>query len=60
MFNFLKDLTDEQIFYLISKEKATIIALCLEQIKEESKVTFLNRLETEKRKSVVREIEPYL
>tara|TARA_B100000700_G_C15036792_1_gene853237 strand:+ start:543 stop:1457 length:915 start_codon:yes stop_codon:yes gene_type:complete len=56
MFDFLKALSDEQIFYLLSKEKPKIAALAMEQLKDSQKGIFLNKLDTETKKEVVREI----
>ena len=56
MFDFLKELSDEQIFYLLSKEKPKIAALAMEQLEDSQKGSFLNRLETEVKKDIVREI----
>ena len=56
MFDFLKLLSDEQIFYLLSKEKPKIAALALEQLDDNQKGVFLNRLDTETKKEVVRQI----
>jgi len=56
MFDFLKALSDEQIYYLLSKEKPKIAALAMEQLEDSQKGAFLNRLEIEIKKEVVREI----
>ena len=56
MFDFLKLLSDEQIFYLLSKEKPKIAALAMEQLDDNQKGVFLNRLDTETKKEVVRQI----
>ena len=56
MFDFLKGLSDEQIFYLLSKEKPKIAALAMEQLNDDQKGSFLNRLDLETKKLVVRAI----
>lgn len=56
LFDFTKSLSDEQIFYLLGKEKPRIIALVMEQLAEEKKVSFLNRLDTKIKNKVVLEI----
>ena len=56
MFDFLKGLSDEQIFYLLSKEKPKIAALAMEQLNDDQKGNFLNRLDLETKKLVVRAI----
>lgn len=56
MFNFLKVLSDEQIFYLLSKEKPKISALAMEQLEDSQKGIFLKKLDTDTKKAVVREV----
>ena len=56
LFDFIKPLSNEQIFYLLGKEKPKIIALVMEQLTEENKTNFLNRLDTKLKNKVVLEV----
>ena len=56
LFDFVLSLSDEQIFYLLGKEKPRIIALVMEQLPEEKKIPFLNKLDTKLKNKVVLEI----
>ena len=42
VFAFIKNLNDEQVFYLLSKEEITVISLCLEQLPPDRQIKFLN------------------
>jgi len=53
MFEFLEGLDDEQLFALLSPEKPRVIALALEQIDNEKRMTFLARVDTEKQNKIV-------
>ena len=53
VFRFIKNLNDEQVYYLLSKEEIAVIALALEQLKPEKQMLFLNKLEPEKRNKIV-------
>ena len=52
-FEFLLQLDDEQLFYLLNTEKPRIIALAIEQIEEEKQFTFLNKLEPDLKNKVI-------
>jgi len=45
MFDFLDDLDDERLFKLLSNEKPRIIALALEQVANNKRMTFLSKLD---------------
>ena len=53
MFEFLEALDDEQLFVLLSPEKPRVIALALEQIDNEKRMTFLAKIDVEKQNKVV-------
>ena len=53
VFLFIKNLNDEQIYYLLSKEEIAIIALALEQLPPERQMLFLNKLDPETKNKVV-------
>ncbi|MAJ43150.1 MAG: hypothetical protein CMF96_00210 [Candidatus Marinimicrobia bacterium] len=56
IFNFLNDLTSEQIFYLIKEEKPSIQAIVVEQLDAQNKMDVLRRLDKNIRKKVMIEI----
>ena len=45
VFKFIRDLNDEQLFYLLSKEEVKIIALAIEQLSPDRQMKFLSRLD---------------
>ena len=53
MFKFLEALDDEQLFALLSPEKPRVIALALEQIDNEKRMTFLAKIDVEKQNKIV-------
>ena len=53
MFEFLEGLDDEQLFVLLSPEKPRVIALALEQIDNEKRMTFLAKIDVEKQNKIV-------
>ena len=53
MFEFLEALDDEQLFVLLSPEKPRVIALALEQIDNERRMTFLSKVDIEKQNKIV-------
>ena len=53
MFEFLEALDDEQLFVLLSPEKPRVIALALEQIDNEKRMTFLAKVDVEKQNKIV-------
>lgn len=53
VFRFIKNLNDEQLYYLLSKEEIAVMALALEQISPERQMVFLNKLDPETKNKVV-------
>jgi len=53
MFEFLEGLDDEQLYALLSPEKPRVIALALEQIDNEKRMTFLSKVNSEKQNKIV-------
>ena len=45
LFDFLDDLTSEEIYYLLSAEKPTIAALAIDQVGNEKRIEFISRLD---------------
>ena len=56
VFKFIRDLNDEQIFYLLSKEEVKIIALAIEQITPERQMEFLDKLDVGLKNKVIIQI----
>ena len=56
LFEFLENLNEEQLTYLLANEKPRVIALALEQISEEKKLNVLNKFESVKKNQVILEI----
>ena len=56
VFKFIRDLNDEQIFYLLSKEEVKIIALAIEQISQERQMQFLDKLDIGLKNKVIIQI----
>jgi flagellar motor switch protein FliG len=56
VFKFIRDLNDEQIFYLLSKEEVKIIALAIEQITPERQMKFLDKLDIGLKNKVIIQI----
>ena len=53
MFEFLETLDDEQLYALLSPEKTRVVALALEQINNEKRMTFLSKVDPEKQNKIV-------
>ena len=53
LFSFLDDLNDEQIYYLITTESAKVIALTLDQLSEERKISILNRFSSQIKHEII-------
>jgi flagellar motor switch protein FliG len=53
MFEFLEALDNEQLYALLSHEKPRVIALALEQINNETRMTFLSKVDPEKQNKIV-------
>ena len=52
-FEFLEELDDEQLYALLLTEKPRVIALALEQIDNEKRMTFLSKVDSEKQNKIV-------
>ena len=55
LFAFLSDLNDEQVYYLITTESSKVIALTLDQLAEERKITILNRFSNQIKHEIIME-----
>ena len=55
LFSFLDDLNDEQIYYLITTESAKVIALTLDQLSEDRKISILNRFSSQIKHEIIME-----
>ena len=55
LFAFLNDLNDEQVYYLITTESSKVIALTLDQLSEERKITILNRFSNQIKHEIIME-----
>tara|TARA_B100001540_G_scaffold305056_1_gene315504 strand:- start:65 stop:1000 length:936 start_codon:yes stop_codon:yes gene_type:complete len=56
LFSFLDNLTDEQLHYLLKTEKETVIALAIDQVDNSKRNLFLNRLSSEMKNLVIKEL----
>lgn len=56
LFTFLINLTDEQVFYLISTESSKIIALSIAQLPEERKGKILNKFDDNLKHNIILEL----
>tara|TARA_Y100001970_G_scaffold282409_1_gene395191 strand:+ start:374 stop:1303 length:930 start_codon:yes stop_codon:yes gene_type:complete len=56
VFKFIRDLNDEQIFYLLSKEEVKTIALSIEQLSSDRQLKFLDKLEVGLKNKVIIQI----
>tara|TARA_B100000029_G_scaffold498429_1_gene567273 strand:- start:8644 stop:9576 length:933 start_codon:yes stop_codon:yes gene_type:complete len=56
LFNFLINLNDEQIFYLINTESPKVIALALDQLEEKRKSALLDRFTPELKHHIIMEL----
>ena len=56
LFSFLINLTNEQIYYLISTESAKVIALSIAQLDEERKISILSRFEDNLKHNIIIEL----
>ena len=56
LFNFLIELNDEQIFYLVNTEPPKVIALAIDQLDEKRKMNILNRFSNEIKHHVIMEL----
>ena len=56
LFDFLDDLSNEQIFYLLGKEKPAVMALAIDQIEGSKRSDFLSKLDYEAKNEVIMEL----
>ena len=56
LFEFLDDLNSEEIFYLLSKEKPTVAALAIDQVDEQKRNNFINKLDPKMKNEVILEL----
>jgi len=54
LFDFLDQLTDEQIFYLLKTEKETVMALAIDQVDQPKRNAFLNELAPDVKNTVIK------
>ena len=53
MFDYLDELNDDQLYILLSREKPRIIALALEQLDNEKRMTFLSKVEQDLQNQII-------
>ncbi|MAV65368.1 MAG: hypothetical protein CMG00_09285 [Candidatus Marinimicrobia bacterium] len=56
LFEFLEDLNDEALFYLLSKEKPSVAALAIDQVSEEKRNNFIENLKLQQKNDVILEL----
>ena len=56
LFDFLDDLNEEQIYYLLKTEKETVMALAIDQVDQSKRNSFLSELDPDTKNSVIREL----
>ena len=56
LFEFLNELTPEEIFYLLSKEKAAVAALAIDQVNEEKRTHFIDKLDSQTKNDIILEL----
>ena len=56
LFNFLEELNDEQLHYLLKTEKETVIALAIDQVDSGTRNLFLDRLSPDMKNAVIKEL----
>ena len=55
LFDFLDELDEEQIYYLLKTEKETVMALSIDQVSPSKRNNFLNKLSPDVKNNVIRE-----
>ncbi len=55
LFDFLDDLNEEQIYYLLKTEKETVMALAIDQVSPAKRNNFLDQLPPDAKNNVIRE-----
>ena len=56
LFEFLDDLNEEQLYYLLKTEKETVMALAIDQVSPSIRNSFLNQLAPDVKNNVIREL----
>ena len=56
LFEFLDELSKEEIFYLLSKEKPIVTALAIDQVEESVRNNFIGRLDPKTKNNVILEL----
>ena len=56
LFDFLEELNDEQLHYLLKTEKETVVALAIDQVNSSTRNLFLDRLAPEMKNAVIKEL----
>jgi flagellar motor switch protein FliG len=56
LFGFLNPLNDEQLYYLLGKEEIRLTAMALEQLEQKKRMTFLNKLNPERKNKIIMQI----
>ncbi len=56
LFEFLEELSKEELFYLLSTEKPTIAALAIDQVSNDKRIAFIGKLETQQKNDVILEL----
>jgi len=56
LFEFLDDLNEEQLYYLLKTERETVMALAIDQVSPSIRNSFLNQLAPDVKNNVIREL----
>tara|TARA_B100000579_G_scaffold432534_1_gene449536 strand:- start:539 stop:1465 length:927 start_codon:yes stop_codon:yes gene_type:complete len=56
LFGFLRPLNNEQLYYLLVNEEIRLTAMALEQLDQKKRMTFLNKLDPERRNKIIMQI----
>ena len=56
LFEFLDNLNEEQLYYLLKTERETVMALAIDQVTPDTRNAFLNQLSPEVKNNVIREL----
>ncbi len=56
LFEFLDELTTEEIYYLLSTEKPTIAALAIDQVSNDKRIAFIEKLDAQSKNDIILEL----
>ena len=56
LFEFLDELTAEEVFYLLSTEKPTIAALAIDQVNNDKRISFIEKLDAQTKNNIILEL----